>query len=190
MNPRRGDGESNGWRSGGSGGARDGPGDVGLVGFGAVRMDGDGSGSEECVAPEDILFAFTQGAVRAGSEGGRSPTIVARWTTKLTFAPATVYLRTRKSIYRSYLRTLVEFKSKVSAERFDVVSQSVIANLSNVDAIGLGRQRTRSISYDVEGSEFAWPLEIVIVGRDFLKRIRSRFGIPSRPRSDPNLPDA
>jgi len=189
MNARRGDGESNGWRSERRGVGREGPGDGELVGFGAVRMDGDGCGSEECVAPEDILFAFTQGAVRAASEGGRSPTIVARWTTKLSFAPATVYLRTRTGVYRSYLRTLVEFKSKVSAARFDVVSQSVIANLSNVNAISLGRQRPRSISYDVEESEFAWPLEIVFVGRDFLTRIRSRFGIPTRPRSDPPSPD-
>jgi hypothetical protein len=165
-------------------------GDAVLVGFGAVRMDGDGCGSVECVAPEEILFAFTQGAVRAASVDGRRPAIVARWTPKLSFAPATVYLRTRAGIYRSYLRTLVEFKSRVSAARFDVVSQSVIANLSNVDAISLGRQRPRSISYDVEESELAWPLEIVIVGREFLKRIRSRFGIPTRPRSDPNSPDA
>lgn len=190
MNARWDDGESNGWRCEESGGSRARPVEDGLVGFGAVRMDGDGRGSEECIAPEDILFAFTQGAVRAPSEGRRNRAIVAGWTTKLSFPPATVFLRTRSGIYRSYLRTLREFKSKVPAARFDVVSQSVIANLRNVDFISLGRQRAKELSYSVEESEIAWPIEIVVVGRDHVKRIRSRFAMPARPRSDPQPPNA
>ncbi len=188
MNERWGDAESNGWRCGECGGSRARPAEDELVGVGAVRMDGDGRGSEVSIAPEDILFAFTQGAVRAPSEGGRNQAILAKWTAKHSFSPATVFLRTRSGIYRSYLRTLQEFKSKVPAAQFGVVSQSVIANLRNVDFISLGRQRVRTLSYAVEESEFSWPFDFVVVGRDHLKRIRARFGMPARPRANPYPP--
>jgi len=181
MNARRDDGKSNGQRCQESGSRRASAGEGGLVGFAAVRLDGDGRGTEECIAPEDILFAFTQGAVRAPSEGRMSRAILAGWTKKLSFAPATVYLRTRSGIYRSYLRTLQEFKSKVPAALFDVVSKSVVANLPNVDLSSLGRQRTKELSYSVGESELAWPVETLVVGRAYVKWIRFRFGVPTRP---------
>ena len=177
------------WKEGGANGGRrktegGGPYEPDLVGFAAVRMDGASSGSEECIKPEEILFAFTLGAVRAAG-GARHPAIVAKWTAKLPFPRATVFLRTRTGIYRSYLRTLREFKSKVPAARFDVVSQSVVANLREVDSISLGRHRIKTLAYAVEESELSWPVELVVVGRDRLKRIRSRFGMPPRPRANP-----
>jgi hypothetical protein len=54
-----------------------------------------------------------------------------------------------------------------------------------VDSISLGRHRIKTLSYAVEESEISWPIEFVVVGRDHLKRIRSRFVMPLRPRSDP-----
>ena len=184
MDARRKDGGANGERRKESGAWRAGPAEHELVGFGAVRIDGADGGSEECITPEEVLFAFTQGAVRTAG-GQRSPAILARWAPKLSFPPATVFLRTRRGVYRSYLRTLREFKSKLPAAHWDVVSQSVVANLREVDSIGLGRQRIKTLAYAVEESELSWEFDFVVVGRDHLKRIRSRYGMPPRPRANP-----
>jgi hypothetical protein len=154
-----------------------------LVSFAAVRMDGEDSGSQECIAPEEILYAFTQGAVRRAGNDRRHPGILAAWTTKFAFPEGAVFLRTRSGIYRSYLRTLHEFKEKVPTARFDMVSQSVVANLCAVHSISLGRESTKTLSYLVDEIEISWPVELVLVGRDFVKRIRLRFGIPPRFRA-------
>jgi hypothetical protein len=184
MDARRKDGGANGGRRDESGAWRAGRGNSELIGFAAFRIDGAGSGSEECITPEEVLFAFTQGAVRAAG-GQRNPAIMAGWAPKLSFAPATVFLRTRRGLYRSHVRTLREFKSKMPAAQFDVVSQSVVANLREVDAIALGAQRIKTLAYAVEESELSWQFDLVVVGRDYLQQIRRRFGMPSRPRANP-----
>ena len=171
------------------GGSRGGPGDSGLVSIIAVRMDGDGPGVEERVATEDILFAFTSGAVGGPPGGRRHPAILAKWTPKFSFPQAVLFLRTRSGIYRSYLRTLEDFKRRVSVAQFDRVSQSVIANLTRVHSTDLTGQGTKTLTYAVEKSEIAWPFESVVIGRDYLNRIRWRFGIPPRPRSIPRPPE-
>jgi hypothetical protein len=100
---------------------------------------------------------------------------VAKWASKLRFSPGVVYLRTRRGIYRSHVRTLREFRQMVSSD-FDVVGQSVVANLPEVAYVNLGRDKPRTLAYAVEESDPAWPLEIVVVKRSCLKRIRERFG--------------
>jgi len=185
MDERRNDGGANAERRDEIGAWRAGTGEGDLVGFAAVRIDGAGSGSEECITPEEILFAFTRGAVRAAG-GHRNLAILAKWTPKLSFPPATVFLRTRRGLYRSHLRTLREFKSKMPAAHWGVVSQSVVANLREVDSIGLGpQQRAKTLAYAVEESELSWQFDFVVVGRGYVQQIRWRFGMPSRPRASP-----
>jgi hypothetical protein len=175
-----------GWdpeRDNGNGARRAESGDLDLIGFGAVRLD-DGIGeSGEIIKPDEILYAFTAGAVEVAAEGRRRQAIMAKWTKKLRFSPGTVFLRTRAGVYRSYLRTLREFKRKVSGRRFVSVSQSVVANLDAVNSVNLARERIKTLSYDVEESELSWAVEFVTVSREHLQRIRIRFAMPKYPRA-------
>jgi len=123
-----------------------------------------------------ILFAFTVGAVIPGASRRKQPAIVARWAAKLQFLPGVVYLRTFDGVYRSRVRTLREFKQLVSKD-FDAVSHGVVANLWEVDDVSLGREKVKTLAYAVAESELAWPMELIVVKRSFLKRIRGRFGI-------------
>ena len=167
----------------GNGARRVESGDRELIGFGAVRMD-DGLGVPGVyVKPGEVLYAFTAGAVVVAADGRRRQAIMAKWTKKLCFSSGIVFLRTRTGIYRSYLRTLREFKGKVAGRRFDSVSRSVIANLGEVSSINLVGQRIKTLSYDVEESELSWTVEFVSVSREHLQRIRDRFAMPRHPRA-------
>ena len=92
-------------------------------------------------------------------------------------------MRTRAGVYRSYLRTLREFKRKVSGRRFGSVSQSVVANLGKVNSINLARQRIKTLSYDVAESELSRPVEFVTVSSEHVQEIRDRFAMPRHPRA-------
>lgn len=159
------------------------------VGFAAVRVDG-GEGekgeSGEFIKPEEILYAFTAGAVRIDAAGRRVLAVVAKWVAKLCFPSGIVFLRTRKGIYRTYVRTLREFKRNVAGRRFEPVSRSVVANLEAVRSVDLGRQRVKTLSYAVEESELSWALELVTVSRKYLPRIRECFAMPRRLSTSPS----
>jgi hypothetical protein len=180
MNARKDGKGSNGWQCGECGGRRSGSREDELVGFAAVRIDADGPTSEELIAPEDILFAFTRGAIPAPPGGRRKPVIWAPWTAEFSFAQATVYLRTRNGIYRSYVRTLEEFKRKVPGVQFRSVGQSVVANLKKLHTVGLLRQQPPTLTYSVGESELGYLLETVVVGRAYVAGIRSCFAMPAR----------
>ena len=147
-------------------------------------MDGGcGCGeSEDHISPDEILYAFTAGAVEVAAHGRRRPAILAKWTKKLRFSPGWVFLSTRRGVFRSYLRTLREFKRRVSGRRFVRVGQSVVANLGEVNSSNLARQRIKTLRYDVEESEFSWSWELVTVSREQLQRVRDHFAMPSYPR--------
>jgi hypothetical protein len=136
--------------------------------------------------PEEILYAFTSGAVTDVTGGRRNLAIVGKWTSEFYFPSGIVFFRTRDGLYRSYVRALWKFARMVPAPGFEMVSKSVLANLRAVDSIDLGNQRIKTLSYAVEESEFSWPLELVVVRRDYLKRIRSCFAMPPRVRTGPS----
>jgi hypothetical protein len=160
-----------------------GPGDPALIGFCAVCLFGANAESEECIRPDRILFAFTPGALKVAAEKGKKPSIVARWIDEPDFSTGTVFLRTRTRVYRSHLRTLREFRCMVNSAHFDRVSRSVVANLWEADSVSLGRQKHKMLSYDVEESEFSWPVEFVTVSRQYLRGIRRRFAMPPGQRA-------
>jgi len=180
MGERRKAGGRNPERDNGKGARRAHLGEREPIGFAAVRVDGGDGESVEVIKPEEILYAFTAGAVAVSAEGRRRPAIMAKWTPKLCFPSGTVFLRTRTGIYRSYLRTLQEFKRKVSARWFRSVSRSVVANLGAVSSINLGRQPIKTLSYAVDESELSWAVEFVTVSREYLREIREFFVMPTR----------
>jgi hypothetical protein len=180
MGERRKAGGRNPERDNGKGARRAHTGDWEPIGFGAVRVDGGNGESVEFIKPEEILYAFTAGAVAVAAVDRKKLAIMAKWTTKLCFPSGAVFLRTRTGIYRSYLRTLEEFKRTVSARRFRSVSRSVVANLGAVSSINLGGQPIKTLSYAVDGSEFSWMVEFVTVSRKYLREIREFFVMPKR----------
>lgn len=149
-------------------------------------MDGDASGLAEYLIPEEILYAFTPGAVRDASCGPRNSAIVAKWTTKLRIPSGVVSLRTRQGLYRGYAPSLSKFEQMVQKPDFERVSQSVVANLRATDSAQLGSERPKTLSYAVDAGEIAWPYEMVVVSREYLKKIRVLFGVPTplRPRRE------
>jgi hypothetical protein len=180
MGERRKTGGRNPERDNGKGARRVHQGEQEPIGFAAVRVDGGDGESVESIKPEEILYAFTSGAVEVAAEGRRRLAIMAKWTTKLCFPSGTVFLRTRTGVYRSYLRTLRDFKRNVSARRFGSVSQSVVANLGAVSSINLAGQPIKTLSYAVDDSELSWVVEFVTVSREYLREIRERFVMPTR----------
>jgi hypothetical protein len=173
-------GGRNGERDNGEGARRAQLGEQEAIGFAAVRVDGGDGESVEFITSEEILYAFTAGAVEVAAGGRRRLAIIAKWTAKLCFPSGTVFFRTRTGIYRSYLRTLQEFKRNVSARRFRSVSRSVVANLGAVSSINLGRQPIKTLSYAFDGNELSWTVEFVTVSREYLREIREFFGMPTR----------
>jgi hypothetical protein len=168
------------------GGGRTRVGKRALVGLYAVRVDwedAEDGAPGECIDPDEILFAFTRGAVAVGIGGPRKPAILAKWARGLPperFPKEKVFVRTRSGVFRTYLRTLEEFKRVMSSDRFEPVSKSVIANLCEVQEVNLMHQRERTLSYGVEVSEISWHLESVVVGRTQLGPVRKRYGMPRR----------
>jgi hypothetical protein len=180
MEERKKKGGGNPERGDGNGAGRGHLGEQEPVGFAAVRVGGGNGGAGEFIKPEEILYAFTAGAVVVAAAGNRVLAIMAKWVAKLCFPSGTVFLRTRRGIYRSYVRTLREFKSKVPGRRFESVSRSVVANLEAVSSVNLGRQRIKTLSYAVEENELSWAVEFVTVSRENLPRIREHFAMPKR----------
>jgi hypothetical protein len=150
------------------------------VGFAADPVGGGDGESGEYIKPEEILYAFTAGAVAGAAAEKRVLAIVAKWVAKFRFPQGVVFLRTRKGIYRSYLRTLREFKKNVPGRRFEPLSRSVVANLEEASSVNLGRQRIKTLSYAVDESDLSWALEFVTVSREYLPRIRECFAMPKR----------
>jgi hypothetical protein len=158
------------------GGEREDSGQADLVAFSAHHIYGGDETRGVPIRPEKILFAFTAGAVNPGESRRKQPSIVAKWAAKLRFSSGVVYLRTSDGVYRSRVRTLKEFKQLVSND-FDTVSHSVVANLWGVEDVSLGREKVKTLAYAVVESGLSWPMELIVVKRSFLKRIRERFGI-------------
>ena len=150
------------------------------IGFAAVRVIGGDGESVEFIKREEILYAFTAGAVGVASGGQRKLVIMAKWTTKRRFPAGAVFLRTRGGIYRSYVRTLKGFKDLVSARAFESVNRSVVANRGAVSSISLGAEPIKTLSYAVDETEFSWPVELVTVSRDYVPETRVFFHMPKR----------
>jgi len=153
-----------------------------IIGIAATRIAGGGSsdrpapplddGTEQPIAMGDILYAFTRGGVR-----GDAPLILAPWGKRIAFHQATVYIRTGDALYRVGYESLKSFKTLLSP-KFQRVNKSVIANLAHVNLLDLkgSTNRVHTVTYTVETNEIGWGLERVRIGREFLNRVRERYG--------------
>jgi hypothetical protein len=134
-----------------------------------IALDDD---DEQPIPLEDILFAFTSGGV-----SGVSPLIITlRWN-DVSFAQATVYIRTRDALYRVGYESLKSFKKLLPAY-FEQVSKSVIANLASPRVMALkgSANHVHTLTYAVEKNDISWGLEQVRIGREFLVPVRARYG--------------
>ena len=132
-------------------------------------------GAQRPIRMEDVLYAFTNGAF------GLKPLIVASWAPKLSFAEASVYLRTRDALYRADHNALKVIKALLP-DSFQQVNRSVLANLALVEQLQLrgGASRAHTLTYAVELNTLSnWGFEQIKVGREYRAATRVRFGFPA-----------
>ncbi len=153
-----------------------------IIGIAATRIAGGGGpdraaialdrGTEQPIRMDDILYAFTRGGV-----AGKSPLILAPWGTRISLAPATVYIRTEDALYRVGHESLRAFK-ELLPDSFQQASRSVLANLVRTHLLELqgSANRVHTLTYAVVTNELSWGLEQIKIGREFLFGVRERFG--------------
>jgi hypothetical protein len=141
----------------------------------AQRVD-EGDGRYALIPTGEILYLFLGSALAQGL-------ITAAWSRRPLFRPDRVYVRTRKGVFVTHFRSLVELRGHLDPRLFTHVHQSMLVNLKKIAGIDLG-SRVKQIDVTLaDGSS-----ESLNVSRRYLLSLKARLGLPVRASSGEKAP--